>query len=176
MAEGTPKKIFLFTWENRYTLNKELRRWKDMFAEKNGADSVFSFNRENWDYGQIKQTIFSWWFFVTNKLVILEWMPLDTEKSNAIKSEELEKLTDDLMNFSIPQEVLLVCVSYKPDKRWRFYKWIDKLDKENSLQNLIKIFELLTDRELPSFVAQEWKVLNFSKDVIDALIWKVGNE
>jgi hypothetical protein len=44
-------------------------------------------------------------------------MPLDTEKSNAIKSEELEKLTDDLMNFHIPQEVLLVCVSYKPDKR-----------------------------------------------------------
>jgi hypothetical protein len=30
-----------------------------MFAEKNGAGSVFSFNRENRDYGQIKQTIFS---------------------------------------------------------------------------------------------------------------------
>jgi hypothetical protein len=30
-----------------------------MFAEKNGEDSVFSFNRENWNYGQIKQTIFS---------------------------------------------------------------------------------------------------------------------
>jgi hypothetical protein len=30
-----------------------------MFAEKNGKDSIFVFNRENWDYGQIKQTIFS---------------------------------------------------------------------------------------------------------------------
>ena len=176
MVEETPKKIFLFTWENSYTLNKELKRWKDMFAEKNGADSIFSFNRENRDYGQIKQTIFSWGFFVTNKLVVLYGIPLDIEKSNAIKTEEIEKLAEDIMGYSLPSEVLLICVSYKPDKRGRFYKRFDNLDKENASQKIIKAFAPLKDHELSSFVAQESKDLNLNSKVVDALIHKVWND
>ena len=147
-----------------------------MFAEKNWADSVFSFNRENWDYGQIKQTIFSGWFFVTNKLVILYWVPLDTEKSNAIKAEEIEKLAEDIMNYTLPQEVLLTCVSYKPDKRGRFYKWFDNLDKENPSQKIIKSFAPLKDYELSKFVSQEAKDLNLDSKVVETLIHKVWND
>ena len=176
MTEETPKKIFLFTWENTYTLNKELKRWKDMFAEKNGKDSIFSFNRENWDYGQIKQTIFSGGFFVTNKLIIVYGIPLDTEKSNAIKAEEIEKLTEDIMNYPLPSEVLLICVSYKPDKRGRFYKRFDKLDKDNPSQKLIKTFASLSGRELPDFVKENSKDLNLDSKVIQALIHKVWND
>ncbi len=147
-----------------------------MFAEKNGADSVFSFNRENRDYGQIKQTIFSWGFFVTNKLIILYGIPLDTEKSNAIKAEEIEKLAEDIMNYSLPSEVLLICVSYKPDKRGRFYKRFDKLDKDNPSQKLIKTFVPLSERELPDFVKESSKDLNLDSKVVDALIHKVWND
>ena len=175
MTEETPKKIFLFTWENSYTLNKELKRWKDMFAEKNGTDSIFSFNRENRDYGQIKQTIFSGGFFVTNKLIILYGIPLDTEKSNIIKAEEIEKLTEDIMNYPLPSEVLLICVSYKPDKRSRFYKRFDKLDKDNPLQKIIKSFSPLKDYELSNFVTQESKDLNLNSKVIETLIHKAWN-
>lgn len=180
MAEGTSKKIFLFTWENSYTLNKELKKRKNAFAEKNGTDSVFVFNRENRDYGQIKQTIFSWWFFVTKKLVILYGIPLDTEKSNAIKAEEIEKLTEDIMNYPLPSEVVLVCVSYKPDKRGRFYKRFDKLDKDNPPKNqsekILKSFVPLKDYELSNFVAQESKDLNLNSKVIETLIHKVWND
>jgi hypothetical protein len=35
MSEEIFKKIYLFTGENDYLLKKELRRWKDSFAEKN---------------------------------------------------------------------------------------------------------------------------------------------
>ena len=147
-----------------------------MFAEKNGSESVFSFNRETWDYGQIKQTIFSWGFFVTNKLVILYGIPLDTEKSNAIKVDEIEKLAEDIMNYSLPSEVLLICVSYKPDKRGRFYKWLDKLDKENPSQKLVKSFAPLKDYELSNFVAQESKDLDLDSKVIETLIHKVWND
>lgn len=169
MSEETLKKIYLFTWENSYTLTKELKRRKDWFAAKSGSESIFVFNRENWDYGQIKQTIFSGWFFVTNKLVILEWVPLDTEKSNAIKADEIEKLAEDIMNYPLPSEVLLVCVSYKPDKRSRFYKRFDS-------NGTVKSFPLLNERELPAFVGQEWKDLNLTNAVIDALIKKVWND
>ncbi len=147
-----------------------------MFAEKNGIDSVFSFNRENRDYGQIKQTIFSGGFFVTNKLVILYGVPLDTEKSNAIKADEIEKLAEDIMNYPLPGEVLLICVSYKPDKRGRFYKRFDKLDKDNSSQKLIKTFAPLSERELPDFVKETSKDLNLDSKVIQALIHKVWND
>ena len=176
MSEETQQKIFLFTWENSYTLNKELKRWKDMFAEKNGADSVFSFNRENRDYGQIKQTIFSWWFFVTNKLIILYGIPLDTEKSNAIKAEEIEKLAEDIMNYPLPGEVRLACVSYKPDKRGRFYKWFDKLSKDYPSQKIIKSFAPLKDHELSNFVLQESKDLNLDPKAVETLIHKVWND
>lgn len=169
MSEETPKKIYLFTWENSYTLTKEVRRWKDGFAEKNGSESIFLFNRENWDYGQIKQTIFSGGFFVTNKLIILEWVPLDTDKWNAIKADDIEKLVDDVMNYPLPSEVLLVCISYKPDKRSRFYKRLDS-------NATVKVFPLLNERELPVFVIQEWKDLNLSSAVVDTLIKKVWND
>ncbi len=147
-----------------------------MFAQKNGVDSIFSFNRENRDYGQIKQTIFSWGFFVTNKLIILYGVPLDTEKSNAIKADEIEKLAENIMNYSLPGEVLLICVSYKPDKRGRFYKRFDKLDKDNSYQKLIKTFAPLSERELPDFVKESSKDLNLDSKVIQALIHKVWND
>jgi len=147
-----------------------------MFAEKNGKDSIFSFNRENRDYGQIKQTIFSGGFFVTNKLVILYGIPLDTEKSNAIKADEIEKLAEDIMNYLLPSEVLLICVSYKPDKRGRFYKRFDKLDKDNPSQKIIKSFAPLKDYELSNFVNQESKDLNLDSKVIQALIQKIWND
>lgn len=147
-----------------------------MFAEKNGVDSIFSFNRENRDYGQIKQTIFSWGFFVTNKLIILYGVPLDTEKSNAIKADEIEKLAEDIMNYPLPSEVLLICVSYKPDKRGRFYKLFDKLHKDNPAQKIIKTFAPLSERELPDFVKESSKDLNLDSKVIQALIHKVWND
>ncbi len=147
-----------------------------MFAEKNGSESVFSFNRENRDYAQIKQTIFSWWFFVTNKLIILYGIPLDTEKSNAIKAEEIERLAEDIVNYPLPSEVLLICVSYKPDKRSRFYKRFDKLDKDNPSQKMIKSFAPLKDYELSNFVTQESKDLNLDSKVVETLIHKVWND
>jgi DNA polymerase III delta subunit len=106
-------------------------------------------------------------------LVILYGIPLDTEKSNAIKAEEIEKLAEDIMSYSLPSEVLLICVSYKPDKRGRFYKRFDKLDKDNPSQKLIKTFVPLSERELPDFVRESSKDLNLDSKVVDALIHKV---
>jgi DNA polymerase III delta subunit len=100
-------------------------------------------------------------------------IPLDTEKSNAIKVDEIEKLAEDIMNYSLPNEVFLICVSYKPDKRGRFYKWIDKLNKDNPSQKIVKSFVPLKDYELINFVAQESKDLNLDSKVIATLIHKV---
>lgn len=160
------EKIYLFTGENHYALQKTLSGWMKAFQEKNWNDSVFIFNSENWDYAQVKQTIFGWWFFSTNKLVIVYGAPLDTEKSNTLKADEVEKLTEDLVNLSFPMETLLVLVSYKPDKRWRLYKQIQSE----------KDFPLLKDFELKTFVRDESKDLWLSLDVIDKLIEKIWDD
>jgi DNA polymerase III delta subunit len=57
-------------------------------------------------------------------------------------------LAEDIMNYPLPSEVLLICVSYKPDKRSRFYKRFDG-------NVTVKSFPLLNERELPAFVSQE---------------------
>jgi len=41
--------LFLFTGENQYELWQELKRWKENFAQKFGAESIFAFTNENWD-------------------------------------------------------------------------------------------------------------------------------
>jgi DNA polymerase III delta subunit len=100
-------------------------------------------------------------------------IPLDTEKSNAIKAEEIERLAEDIVNYPLPSEVLLICVSYKPDKRSRFYKRFDKLDNDNPSQKMIKSFAPLKDYELSNFVTQESKDLNLDSKVVETLIHKV---
>lgn len=173
-----PEKIYLFTWENHYSLQKELDRRTQWFKKQNWEWSVFRYNSENRDYTNIKQTIFWWWFFATNKLIILYWTPLDTEKSNILKADQIEQLTDDLINLSIPKESLIICISYKPDKRSRFYKWIEKIDKEFSQKwsNKIKFFALPDDRELANFVKKEWEDLNLNSESIKLIIQKVWND
>ena len=86
---------------------------------------------------------------------------------------ETEKLVDDIMGLNIPSGVLIVCVSYKPDKRNRFYKWIDKLNKENPSEKIIKSFDVLSRRELFDFVTQESSDLNLNSDVVEFLVQKV---
>ena len=64
-------------------------------------------------------------------------------------------------------------ITYKPDKRGRFYKRFDKVDKDNTLQKIIKSFAPLKDYELSKFVSQESKDLNLDSKVIETLIHKV---
>ena len=64
---------------------------------------------------------------MSKKLIILEGVPLDSEQTNKLKADQYEKLTEEIMaRNEIPDDTILICVSYKPDKRGRFYKYITK--------------------------------------------------
>ena len=73
-------------------------------------------------------------------------LPVSTGLNNP--TDEIENLAGDIMNYPLPNEVLLVCISYKPDKRSRFYKRFDG-------NATVKSFPLLNERELPAFINQE---------------------
>ncbi|GHV20868.1 hypothetical protein FACS189428_0450 [Clostridia bacterium] len=50
--------LYLFEGENHYELREELKRRKDNFAQKFGAESVFVYNGENREPGMIRQNLF----------------------------------------------------------------------------------------------------------------------
>jgi DNA polymerase III delta subunit len=60
-------------------------------------------------------------------------------------------------------------VSYKPDKRGRLYKFLEK-------NATIKTFDKLSGIELKNFVKNELKELTIDHDTIDFFLEKVGND
>jgi len=158
--------LYLFTGENHYELRTELNRRKDTFVQKFGADTVFSYHSEHWDAAAIRQSIFGGGLFVSKKLIIVHGIPQDTEGSNKLKVDQYEQLTEALMRTAIPEDTHLICVSYVPDKRGRFYKYISK-------EGQVKEFKPLTGSALLKFVKQLAPELQLGEESARALIQKV---
>jgi DNA polymerase III delta subunit len=159
--------LYLFTGENQYELRQELARRKDNFSQKFGAESIFTYHSENRNAGEIKQNLYGGGLFVTKKLIILEGVPLDNEQTNKLKEEQYGKLTEDIIATpNIPNDTLLICVSYAPDKRGRFYKFLTK-------EGQIKEFKLLDKNGLRLFVKQQAEGIKMDDGAIKALIEKV---
>jgi len=159
--------LYLFTGENRYELRAELKRRKDNFAQKFGADTVFSYTSENREAGAIKQHLCGGGLFISKKLLILFGLPLDNETTNKLKEEQYGKLSEDLITANtIPEDTIVICVSYKPDKRVRFYKRITK-------EGQIKEFNPHNSAGLKTFIKQQSADLNLDTDTISTLLTKV---
>lgn len=163
--------VFLFTWEEKYLLDKEILRRKQNFAEKFWKDSIFAFTNENFDLGQVKQSIFAGWLFVSKKLVIINGLPTDTDTSNKIWAEASESLTNEIIEREgkIPDDTILMFVSYKPDKRGKLYKFLEK-------NATIKEFKKLSNIELKNFVKNELSWLTIDYDTIEYFLVKVGDD
>lgn len=163
--------VFLFTWEENYLLDKEISRRKQNFTEKFGKDAIFAFNNENFDLGQVKQSIFAGWLFVEKKLVIIYGLPTDSDTSNKISATISESLTNEIIEkeWIIPADTILIFISYKPDKRGRLYKFLDK-------NGTIKTFKKLSGIELKNLVKNELSWLKIGNDTIDYFIIKVWDD
>lgn len=164
------KNIFLFTGQEKYLLDAELKRRKDGFIEKFGKDTIFLFNSENFAVGTINECIFGWWLFFSKKLIIINWIPLDTDISNKINNSVSEIFIEDFLKkkWVIPDEVLLIFISYKADKRWKMYKFL----AENG--NL-KDFDNLKESDYKSFIKENLKNISSDSETTDYLLLKVWN-
>ncbi|MFA5748031.1 MAG: DNA polymerase III subunit delta [Candidatus Absconditabacterales bacterium] len=166
--------VYLFTGEEKYLLNNELFRRRDNFAIKFGAESIFSFNVENFDLEQFKQSVYGGGLFSSKKLIIFFGLPIDTDKSNKLSLgtlDSLEKFIEDFIKNlgKIPEDALLLFVSYKPDKRVRFYKFLS----ENAQ---LKEFKKLKGIQLKDFVRQQLSGLKISDEAIEYLLIKIGDD
>lgn len=163
--------VFLFTWENKYSLDKELKRRKYSFLEKYWNDSVFIFNSENRDNWNITQNIFWWGLFSNKKLIILRWVPVSAERQTGFDSDSLNDFIDKFTKSIdlIPTDNLIVFLSYNPDKRWRLYKFLEK-----SAQ--IKEFKKMWWIELKNLIRNELWEIKISENVMAYFIDKVWED
>ncbi len=163
--------VFLFTWENKYSLDKELKRRKDSFFEKYWSDSIFTFNSENWDNWNITQSIFWWGLFSTKKLIILRWLPVSAEKQTWFDSEMLNDFTDKFTKSfeTIPTDNLIVFISYNPDKRWKLYKFLEKNAQ-------IKEFKKIWWIELKNLIRNELWEIKIPENIMTYFIDKVWED
>ncbi len=164
--------IYLFTWEETYLLDKELFRRKENFVLKFGQESIFAFDFENLDMGMAKQAIYGGGLFVTKKMVILSGIPYEwTAKPTKELQDQVEKFMDDLIakEGKIPEETLLVFVSNKPDKRTRFYKFLER-------NAVVKEFKQYKEHELKDFVISQLPGIYIPSEVVEYLLIKVWTD
>lgn len=156
--------VFLFTWEDRFSALNEIKRWKTSFISKYWAENVFEFKTDNFDGWDILNSIFSWWLFVNKKLVIIYWFPKDTSWDLKL-TESKTKLFEEKITESfdtIPDDCIVVFVSFSPDKRTKFFKFL-------STNANIKNFEKLNKPWLVAFVKDNL-MIDVDKSAIDYFI------
>jgi len=51
------KNIYLFTGEEKYLLDQELKRWKDKFIGKFGQDSLFVYGNQNFSSNKVWESV-----------------------------------------------------------------------------------------------------------------------
>lgn len=164
------KNIFLFSWPEKFNLDKELSRWVSSFESKFGKDSINIYNSENRDDWAIKQSIFWWWLFSTKKLTIIKWLPLSAKK-DWLPTNIVEPFTEYIIANAqnIPVDNLLIFVSYEPDKRGRFFKFLQS-------KCSFKEFAKLTPLQLKQFINSNFENFKISDKVIEQFINTVWDD
>jgi len=153
--------IFLFTWESSYQIAQTLKSRKQKFAQKHWAHSIFVFVDPQIPVQNIQEAIFSWGLFASKKLIIIYWLPQDTDPAGKIwwsKAHE-EFFLQNLDK--IPQESVVIFVSYKPDKRTKLYKELLKVAT-------IKEFKKSSPAQLAQYLRQNFPDL--SEQVVNQIV------
>jgi len=165
------KKVYLFTGEEKYLLDQELKRWMANFVQKFGSESVFFFSNQNFDTSKALEVIFGWWLFSDKKLIVISGLPHDTDSDNKLWSSQISDFCDVFMDRAnqIPDNVLLLFVSHKPDKRLKFYKFLQSFVE-------IKTFKNLSWVQYNLFIKDQLDDVLMSDDVIDYFLMKVWKD
>ena len=157
-----------FTGECTYLVQAEIKKRKNAFVEKYGAEWVHIIHPDNYNLTTIQSALMGGGFFSTKSLTILYGLPRDNFPTNKVKAADATQIEDFLMKHreQITPENVILLVSYKPDKRTRSYKFFDK----NSTK---KEFKVPKGKALSSFVsAKLWSLISWSQaDLIVSRVW-----
>lgn len=161
----------MFTGEEKYVLQQELKRWTDGFVQKFWTDALFVFDTDRFDLGSVRQALYSGGLFVTKKMIVVYGVPSDGESSNKISGDAGLAFGEELIakQGQISADTLLILISYKPDKRTKFYKYLET-------NATVKLFEPLKPIGLKNFVREHTSWLTWTEDVLEYFLAKVGSD
>lgn len=165
--------IFLFSWEEKYLLHQELKRRTDWFVQKYWTDSLLVYKTDDLSLESLRQVLYSGWLFVQKRMIVVYGLPLDGDTSNKLSASIIQQFSDEFMQRggSIVAETILIFVSYKPDKRTKFYTF---LKKELDPKTGIKEFWPLKPAELKHIIRQKSPGLKRSESALDLFLDKTG--
>lgn len=163
--------VFLFTWDEPFLLDQELKRWKDWFTTKRWKENILSFDSENFDSNKVIQAVFANSLFSSESFVIIKGLPIDNSEWHKLKVWEVEAFVNEFLNrkWNISQWCRLIFVSYKPDKRNKLFKFL----KDNAT---IKTFDNYNTSQLSNFIKDILEPIKISSDNTKFLIASIGNE
>ena len=167
-------KCYLFTGEENYLLDKELKKRKEGFLTKHGPDTVMSVSLWQYTSNEIIQILCSSGLFSDNKLIIIYGLPGETTApwGTTDLEEQVIKHRDNLND-----DYFYIFVSPKPDKRKKAFKFFsEKCD--------IKTFSTMDMRTLPKFINEEfqshldewYKWITIDKNTAVEIVNIVGND
>ncbi len=163
--------MFLFTWEEPFLLDKELKRWKDWFVSKRWKENVLTFDSTNFDSNRIIQSVFASSLFASDSFVIIKWLPIDNTEWNKMKVSDVQTFVDEFLRkeWNISEWCWLIFVSYNPDKRNKLFKFL----KDRAT---VKTFAKVTGMSLMKLVKEELQDFEVSDDDIKYFIGAIGTE
>ncbi len=163
------QQLYLFTGEDSYRLDRELARWTKGFEEKCGSGSVLSFRGE-WEVSDVLSQLQGGGLFSQQKMIVLGGVPMDNAAGQKRSVADIEPVFEQIKRLMTqwPDDLWVICVSHKPDKRTSGFKWF-----KNTVD--IKDFPVLTPAKLRGYLRKEFPDV-LTADQYDQLIERVGTD
>jgi len=171
------KNLFLFTGQETYLLQEQIRSWRAAFQEKYGQMNLDIMDADEVALNDIMAATIAMPFLGDKRLIFIHNLPDApktknpdevTEKDDR-RSEELKKLEDHLD--SIPESSVVVFVQPNPDKRRALYKKLAAVAE-------VKDFAPLQGQAIIQWVQIKAKSLGVTVDAVTAeyLITLTGHD
>lgn len=126
MPQAPSENIVLFTGDDNARLDKALAAWAQAFAQKHGEENI-----QDLDFGTFVGDASAWStalaemltpsLFASKRLVVLHHFPYEGTRKPSEETEQMEQRFLALLE-QIPEEVVILLVSRRPDKRRAAYK------------------------------------------------------
>ncbi len=112
--------LYFFTWNSDFLIKEKIKNWKKLFTEKNGDFNLIHIKDVlSFDKNFLAENLTATSFLDEKKLIIIEWVPFDSEKNEVAKN--LETFFENILD-RIPDNNIVAFASVNPDKRWKLYK------------------------------------------------------
>ena len=155
------KNLFLFTGEESYLLQEQIRTWKQAFIEKHGDINLETLDATQMPLNELMASMTAMPFLGDKRLIFVYGLPEapkarqtdKVSKKDEKREEELKKFGAELKN--IPDTSVVIFVQTAPDKRKSFYKNLIK-------QAEVKEFALLSGGSLSQWIQTQFQAKNSS--------------